>query len=616
MLMPLLTVRTASAAVPPTAAAETARPSERAPTVPLRISGSQSEAVLKILETLNRHLIGSEPLPKEALIRLLDTLAKLLKFPPLPQESLRDFSKRLAAFLETLTPAARAALEKQLAQRNLGVSVRLLAEAVKHSAAIDAPRLSDRGFTPARPLPVQTESKSASSVSQGQSVVPGRPASLPVPQALPAGAMIPVDAGRLQSALKKAFGDDDEPAIAKTALEESESGDIRATRRNDSAAVQPGASRTGQETIPLLRAAAAFLAADPQALALVAAIATGEMDEQLKAELEQELELDLSAEPDTSNVPEQAPEAGEPDDQPIRQALRNIEGQKAAPPASQAVSEDLPQPDATAGPVAGGDEPQTEAATSPARTQPSRPAAEIADLQGPDAGSEPDSQFAATADHSQADESPTARAEKTLVQRLKALIESALPLPAGATDSAPEAPFSLFAGETAEMQADMLFAQLDGADEQAAQPRPALYTGGQANPAGFEGEGWTEAEALEEEPAERQVPGRPPVAEDAARDARTVRPETGFIRDAIPFAMIPYLPAAAEEMRKAEADTEDRPDLAGDEERGEEESLLQDDGEEPDGEEEAAGEANESATEDGGDVDAGYGFYRRMGELG
>jgi protein involved in temperature-dependent protein secretion len=73
-------------------------------------------------------------------------------------------------------------------------------------------------------------------------------------------------------------------------------------------------------------------------------------------------------------------------------------------------------------------------------------------------------------------------------------------------------------------------------------------------------------------------------------------------------------------MRKAEVDTEDRPDLAGDEEKDEDGSLFQNDDEKPDGEEEAAdeaeGQANAAATENGGDVDTGYGFYRRMGEIG
>ena len=112
MLMPILTVKAATAPTAHAAAVvETTTPKDRAPTLPpIRISGRQSEAMLKILETLNRHLIGSEPLPREALVRLLDTLAKVLKFPPLPQESLRDFSKRLAVFLETLPPAVRQAV--------------------------------------------------------------------------------------------------------------------------------------------------------------------------------------------------------------------------------------------------------------------------------------------------------------------------------------------------------------------------------------------------------------------------------------------------------------------------------------------------------------------------
>src|SRR5690606_1419658 len=138
-------------------------------------------------------------------------------------------------------------------------------------------------------------------------------------------------------------------------------------------------------------------------------------------------------------------------------------------------------------------------------------------------------------------------------------IESAVPLPAGATD-APDTPFSLPASETAEM----LFAQLEGADEQAAQPRLVQYAGGKADPSGLEADSWMDGDALEDEPAGRQLPGRPPAVDEATRDTRTIRPESGLIRDAIPFAMIPYLPGRAPDMPVAENEAEESRDLAED----------------------------------------------------
>jgi hypothetical protein len=261
-------------------------------------------------------------------------------------------------------------------------------------------------------------------------------------------------------------------------------------------------------------------------------------------------------------------------------------------------------------------DPAADAAGTPARPQQSRPVGESSDIRSHGPDTETNGSTAAGQLQSEPDEAATNRPEKTLVQALKTLIESALPLPGGTNDGAPDAPFSLFSGDTADMQADALFAQLDSAENTAPQPRPASYVSGRAELAGLEADGWAAMGAPEEEPSGRPAFTRPQTGEDAAQDARAARPETGLARDAIPFAMIPYLPARAEDMRKAEVDTEDRPDLAGDEEKGEDGSLFQDDDKEAAGEEQAAGEANENATENGGDVDTGYGFYRRMGEIG
>ncbi len=345
MLMPILTVKAVTA---PTAHAatvvETTTPKDRGPTLPpIRISGRQSEAMLKILETLNRHLVGSEPLPREALVRLLDTLAKVLKFPPLPQESLRDFSKRLAVFLETLPPAVRQAVEKQLGQRNLAVSIRILTEALKMPSLLDTPRQPGQAFTPLTParallaqpdrhaqtLPVQQSSARQQPVQQ-QSMPPTQPLPHAGSNPILASAAFVPDPGILQAALKKAFGDDEEPAaIPVIVLEEHEDDHDAmpgAVRRDDGAKAQTprsadsaaaGASarmpaKANDETIPLLRAAAAFLAADPEALSQVSAIASGEIDSQVMTDLQEELNLPL---PETLDLADQTTQPGQTEPQ-------------------------------------------------------------------------------------------------------------------------------------------------------------------------------------------------------------------------------------------------------------------------------------------------------------
>jgi hypothetical protein len=689
MLMPILTVKPAAAPAHAAAVVETVTPRERAPVLPpIRISGSQSEAVLKILETLNRHLIGSEPLPKEALIRLLDTLAKVLKFPPLPQETLRDFSKRLAVFLETLPPAARLAVEKQLGQRNLAVSLRILSEALKTPLLLETPRLPDRAFTPlipGRPYTTQTEGRPTPALpfqqQPAQGTLTGRQTPLPAAQALQhitqqqqafiAAAFVP-DPGLLQAALKKAFGDDDDTVAALViAVEEHEADQETAAvphRQDDAtktlalrgtdttatvAQARVPAAKTNAETIPLLRAAAAFLAAHPEAMSLVAAIATGDIDSRVKTKLEQELGLDLSEPADVTELATQSAPAEEPqdtpdqatrlpvesDEKPLTQAAveskpeRRTEpgtGRQSAPSASQMLSRQAPL--AHLNPTPGTlfiDESEIalQSATPLAKPTLVRNSTEVEGFKGHDLGeweleATPELQAQLQTEESQPKqfESQESHIDKVLAQTLKALVEASLPLPDGSVDwAASDALFTALAGETADMGAQALFAELEATDDAAMLPDTALFTGNigdGAEPLALEAD---TLNALIDTPEERNANhltfGQSAMIDEPGRDAQVPRlPDAGIARDAIPFAMIPYLPANIPPIksRKHEDEDEEQPAFSGqhEQERGESHERPED--------REQGNIAASPAEPEDDDSETGdaYDLYRRMGGLG
>jgi hypothetical protein len=616
MLMPILSVKAPIAAAQGASAVESAPSRERAPIVaiPGRISGTQSEAVLKILETLNRHLLGTEPLPKDALIRLLDTLAKILKFPPLPQETLRDFTKRLAVFLETLPPATRVALEKQLGQHNLAISIKILAEVLKMPSLSDMARPLDRpvvaptipraGSTlpDGRPLPAAT-------VQQGQAqIVPGRPAPVNIPQMIVPNPAHIADPGLLQAALKKAFGGDD-TASAIIAFEESIDGDSAATAaraeqsppKGQTASGNGTAATSGQpqqtakansDTIPLLRAAAAFLADDPEALSQVATITSG-MDDQLKAELVEELGLDLAEPKEASTQPERSSRAAGPqaqiegDEFGTAQA-RPDTADRAVPPASSAAEGE--RTEAYGGTVLD-------------------PGEREVNLHDPSVAS--------------ADEMPSAYSEtemdhpeKSLAQTLKALVEASLPLPGAALDKTGTL-FALMAGDTADMSAEILFAQLEAADIDGVLPDTSVLTGDtgdQTEPLTLESEAWSAVlDGPEEKAAGRQVPLHSAAMDESAREAQAMRlPDAGLVRDAIPFAMIPYLPAKTQASRTVEIEDEEQPAFSGQDSADEGEHS-----EERGEPEDQTGAAPQAITEDADDEAAdAYDLYRRMGGYG
>ncbi|CAN7154166.1 hypothetical protein LJR235_000091 [Pararhizobium sp. LjRoot235] len=621
MLTPILTVKTSAATGQTAAAVEAVTPKEqRTHAEPVRISGSQSEAVLKVLETLNRHLVGSEPLPKEALIRLLDTLAKVLKFPPLPQETVRDFSKRLAVFLETLPPAARLALEKQLGQRDLAISIRILAEALKGPSIIDAPRLLETFFTPAtvaRPATGQPEGRPAATGTMPPETGTGRPTAQPQ-SAAPATVS---DSGMLQAVLKKAFGDEGETTAPAVVAEEGEGGEQTAEsqtpRGSDTAAA--GAQRLAKansETIPLLRAAAAFLAADSEALSLVAAIATGDIDSQTKADLEQELGFDLSEQTGQIETPQQPiqaesfaaegaqePTSGTATGENTASSETGSASRQAAPAVADLLPATAAEPDV-----------RTEIIQS-ADMQPHR--GEVEDFKGDGPGEWDlhteleERPFAPVAEaQSAAFEAETSRPEKMLVETLKTLVEASLPMPEGSAGTGPQTLFAALAGETADMGAEALFAELQTADDIELPPDTALTTGGFAEQPELEADTWSALLDPPEEKAPRR-PTHPSALDEGGREAQIPRPpETGIARDAIPFAMIPYLPTKTVETRSVKEE-EEQPSFAEDEQR-DERGESNDQGHE--NEHHAAGNEVASQEDETATADA-YDVYKRMGGL-
>lgn len=141
MLTPIIAVQPSLPTLA-AASAETANNAQQQPRGPISVSPLQSDVVMKIVDTLSRHFIGKDVLPPEALARLVETLAQVLKVPPLPNETTMEFARRLAAIVETLPPEVRQLAERQLGLRPLGIPARVLAEALRNPNGSDAARIA------------------------------------------------------------------------------------------------------------------------------------------------------------------------------------------------------------------------------------------------------------------------------------------------------------------------------------------------------------------------------------------------------------------------------------------------------------------------------------------
>ncbi|WP_034884023.1 hypothetical protein M728_003402 [Ensifer sp. WSM1721] len=185
MLTPIVTIRNAIGA------GEDATPSVHRPSLP---AGPRAEAIQKILDALILHLSGEEVLSKDALVKLIEDLALILKFPPLPQESGRAFVRRLINLLEAMPLPERIVLERQLNGRSLVQRVALLAAMPMSRGGASPP-----DQTPLRSLPLPS------------AVLP----SFPTVRALPTG-----DVALLQALLRETYGADTDSLGAREMLED------------------------------------------------------------------------------------------------------------------------------------------------------------------------------------------------------------------------------------------------------------------------------------------------------------------------------------------------------------------------------------------------------------
>ncbi|MDE3872750.1 hypothetical protein GHK78_32515 [Sinorhizobium meliloti] len=222
-------------------------------------AAERSEAIRKIVDALSRHLSGKEVLSKDALVKLVEDLALILKFPPLPQETGRAFIRRLTGFIEALPMPERLLLEKQLATRSLVQRV-----AVAATIAGDRRGAVPPDRTPLRSLPLP---------AQVPPVLPG--AKRPVPS----------DLALLQAMLKKTYGADMEDVRIETtpkgaAIEAAQEEAPAGPQRSPKAPTNAPAAPRGAE-IAARDASASPLEGEMAEMADTAAMTPEGSDEQL-----------------------------------------------------------------------------------------------------------------------------------------------------------------------------------------------------------------------------------------------------------------------------------------------------------------------------------------------
>ncbi|WEX77628.1 hypothetical protein PYH37_002439 [Sinorhizobium numidicum] len=186
-MLPIVTNRSA------VGSGDESAPSVRRTSLP---APQRAEAIQKILDALSRHLSGREVLSRDALVKLIEDLARVLKFPPLPQENGRAFVRRLIDFLESMPMPERLLVERQLGGRSLA-----------HRIAVLTGTLASRSTKPA---------SAGSAAAPGSLLPPDQSGirNLPLqatPSRQPAAAKPPSssEVALLQAMLKKTFGADE-----------------------------------------------------------------------------------------------------------------------------------------------------------------------------------------------------------------------------------------------------------------------------------------------------------------------------------------------------------------------------------------------------------------------
>ena len=531
MLIPIQTARAAAA----TAEDTNTKAQQPAALLP---AGQRGEAIQKILDALTRHLSGREILSKDALVRLMEDLARILKFPPLPQEGGRDFVRRLVAFLETMPASDRLLLERQLGGRSLAVRVGLLAELPAIRNGTSAPSST------VTPMP-----------TQARDVILRNPSLQPAMPFNPVAARTPVagEVALLQAVLRKTFGvGNDTDALEPRGDDLDQAGTTEAPSKARNAAPERSETRastgkpTPQESRPV-ETAAALLAGE------------GEVEEA----------------PQTALGPEPE-ETGPPTDGGHVETEVPASESTAAPAEADATAETAEDadPDGTYGPMPDAEEKDAKTATATGRGN------------------------------------PEARPVRVLFEAIKTLIRDSVTLPGSAAgaETKPAAEHANGTDAPAPVPSKETVT-LVRANDAAARQREAP-DGGNALPS-----------LLDDQAEDTKAAQRLPVdmRPQRATDEQTMQQviarlvENGLPREAIPFAMIPY-PPAANDTAETENLSHEMPggseDEASDEEQGAEEGDGHDqgDGAEPTDEAMLEGETPEAP-------DA-YDLYRRLGGLG
>ncbi len=211
------------------------------------------DAILHVIEIVLRDMANADPATRFALARLTEALARIVDYPPQPQESLRDFTRRLAAHMDVLPPAARALIEKQLNQQPLLAALKMLVETLRPALTldlrIDLPLTRDGLWHPDAVSALFPDEDERPAFRQ-----PTIQAPLPTRMAFSQAPGVAPGAPHLQQALGQAFSPE-------------------TTARAPAATGNP--PQTADEPLPPLREAAAFLASDAHALAQAVAIARG-----------------------------------------------------------------------------------------------------------------------------------------------------------------------------------------------------------------------------------------------------------------------------------------------------------------------------------------------------
>ncbi|HEV7305048.1 hypothetical protein [Ensifer sp.] len=534
MLIPIQMARSAAAS------AEDASAKTLQVATPLSAS-QRGEAIQKILDALTRHLSGREILSKDALVRLMEDLARILKFPPLPQEGGREFVRRLVAFLESMPAPDRLLLERQLGGRSLAIRVGLLAELPAIRSTSSAPAAT------VTPMPAQS-----------RDVILRNPSLQPAMPFNPAAARAPVagEVALLQAVLRKTFG------VGNEVLD-PQGDDLE--RTGTAEAPSKGMSGKPADRNEVRVDTRKPAPADGSGIENAAALLGGEGEIEEVSALPQPITDEVAEDIDAGHGGA-IEAASEESADPLPESTADAEME-------QADAQNDPDPDGTYGPL-------------------------------PDAEEDNDRKPGLPAARGDQD----SRAPRVLSDAIKTLIRDSVALPGGVTDAE---------AATGEQQTEAADVPSEGPGKDTGTPtRSADAAARQREVAHGSGA----LPSLLEDPAEEAN-----ASQRAALETRPQRPadeqtmqqviarlvENGLPREAIPFTLFPYPPAAGD-TAEAEDFPRGMPGGSGEDAPGE------DEGAEADGEREEEGATTGDALSEGEVAEApdAYDLYRMLGGLG